>query len=229
MTREQRFSVLVAMTAFLVPLWSACGGGHNETGPDSTLTPVESLSPAAEAADGVGFTEMLRSIDRQLAARSSSALTSRFRTTEYTCKPEDFPPKLDTPQCSAVGQTFQSFVLTRWRSEGGLVPVDTVLQLMTALEGNVDASKMDAYGEGRLRVYAFDASRSSAVITAITKCLPNFSCPNGSMRVAVVPRFEFDGTRWVIPGMMTVYVLAEEFLDPSNEARNVLPNWQRLT
>lgn len=225
-------SPLLFVALVVVVLVAGCNRGDSVDRPmSSDADGVPAPPPAstiAESGGAVGFERALRDLDRSLATGSTAAIVSRLLTVQYTCKPEDLSPKLDTPPCSIVGQTIQSILLSRWRSEGALVPVDRVLQLLATLEANVLPAKSDSYGEGRLKVFAFDSSRASAVITAISQCLPNFSCQDGSMRVVLVPRFEFVGERWAISGMLTVYVEPVEFLDPRAEARSVLPGWQRL-
>jgi hypothetical protein len=234
--------VLVAFTTLFA---AACGDDDDEEASTATPTaPVTetatgapetpsqapgTITPTPEAGNREGFVAMLRTFDQEMSHGAIDPIIARLRAEEYTCKASDIEPGLGQPECKTAGEVIQSVVVGDWRSEGGLRKVETVVAQIQSLQQEIDTAKSDKWGDGFPTVYAFDAVEHKAAVTMITKCLPQFQCPGGTMRVALVLTFEFEGGRWGVTELLNAYVLAEEFLEPSAEAKQVqMPNWERF-
>ncbi len=254
----QRWRPLVAGVSIGVLLASAmvfaaaCGGDDDEgantatptapvsetaTGAPETPSPAPetpspapgTLTPTPEAGNRDGFIAMLRTFDQEMSRGAIDPIIARLRTEEYTCKASDIEPGLGQPECKTAGEVIQAVLVGNWRSEGGLRKVETVVAQIQALQKEIDTAKPDKWGDGFPTVYAIDAVEHKAAVTMITKCLPQFQCPDGTMRVALVLTFEFEGGRWGVTKLLNAYVLAEEFLEPSAEAKQIqMPNWERF-
>jgi hypothetical protein len=236
---------LGVLVAFTILLAAACGDDDDEgaatatpaapvtetaTGSPETPSPAPgTVTPTPEAGSRDGFIAMLRTFDQEISGGTLEPIIARLRTEEYTCKASDLEPGLGQPECKAAGEVIKAVLVGNWRSEGGLRKVETVVAQIQALQQGIDTTKPDKWGEGSPRVYAFDAIGHKAAVTMITKCLPQFQCPDGTMRVALVLTFEFKGGRWGVTNLLNAYVLAEEFLEPSAEAKQIqMPNWERF-
>jgi hypothetical protein len=172
---------------------------------------------------------MLRTFDQEMSRGAIDPIIARLRAEAYTCKASDLEPGLGQPDCKTAGEVIDAVQVGNWRSEGGLRRVETVVAQIQALQKEIEAAKSDRWGEGIPSVYAFDPVEHKAAVTMITKCLPQFQCPDGTMRVAIVLTFEFEGGRWGVTKLLNAYVLAEEFLEPSPEAKQIhMPNWERF-
>ncbi len=186
-------------------------------------------TPTPEAGSRDGFTAMLGTFDQELSRGAIDPIIARLRTEEFTCKASDLEPGLGQPECKTAGEVIKAVQVGNWRSEGGLRKVETVVAQIQALQKEIDTAKSDKWGDGFPTVYAFDAVEHKAAVTMMTKCLPQFQCPDGTMRVALVLTFEFKDGRWGVTNLLNAYVLAEEFLEPSAEAKQVqMPNWERF-
>jgi hypothetical protein len=221
-----------AITATATAPVTETATGSPETPPPATATPspvTATTTPTPEAGNREGFIAMLRTFDQEMSRGAIDPIIARLRTEEYTCKTSDIEPGLGQPECKTAGEVIQSVLVGNWRSEGGLRKVETVVAQIQALQGEIDAGKSDRWGDGFPTVYAFDAVEHKAAVTMVTKCLPQFQCPDGSMRVALVLTFEFGDGRWGVTNLLNAYVLAEEFLEPSAEAKQIqMPNWERF-
>lgn len=243
---------LGALVAFATLSAVACGDDDDEgastatptapvtetaTGSPETPSPVPAtpstvpgtITPTPEAENRDGFVAMLRTFDAEMSRGAIDPIIARLHAEEYTCKASDIEPGLGQPECKTAGEVIQSVLVGNWRSEGGLRKVETVVAQIQALQKEIDTAKSDKWGDGFPTVYAFDAVEHKAAVTMITKCLPQFQCPDGTMRVALVLTFEFEGGRWGVTNLLSAYVLAEEFLEPSAEAKQIqMPNWERF-
>lgn len=221
-----------ASTATPTPPVTETATGSPETPSPAPETPSPvpgTLTPTPEASNREGFVEMLRTFDREISRGAIDPIIARLYLEEYTCKASDIEPGLGQPECKTAGEVIRAVQVGNWRSEGGLRKVETVVAQIQALQAEIDTTKSDKWGEGAPTVYAFDATAHKAVVTTITKCLPNFQCPDGTMRVALVLTFEFKDSRWMVTNLLNAYVLAEEFLEPSAEAKQVqMPNWEKF-
>lgn len=209
---------------------TATGAPETSSPAPGTPSPAPgTLTPTPEAGNRDGFIAMLRTFDKEISRGAIDPIIARLRTEEYTCKASDIEPGLGQPECKTAGEVIQAVLVGNWRSEGGLRKVETVVAQIQALQKEVDTAKSDTWGAGAPMVYAFDAVEHKAAVTMITKCLPQFQCPDGTMRVALVLTFEFEGGRWGVTKLLNAYVLAEEFLEPSAEAKQIqMPNWERF-
>jgi hypothetical protein len=214
---------LMAALGGVVLLAVACGGSADERTPPGYATVQSASVPPSE------FERFLREFDQELATGSAAAIVSRLAPTPYTCTADDIPQKLGGPLCTSVGQSFNGFRWGRWRSEGSLLLVEQAVSTLEALARDVERQRTDVYGEAQLRVYGFDEGRKSAVVTAIIGCPPGFACVDSGqgLRVALVLNFA-QGDGWAIPSLTSAYVMAEDFLKPTPEGREVMPGWRRF-
>jgi hypothetical protein len=203
-------------------LAAACGGSPTEHTPPSDAA-------VGSATDPSEFNVFLNEFDQELTTGSAAAIVSRLAPTPYTCTADDIPQKLGGPLCTSVGQSFTGFRWGRWRSEGSLLPVEQAVAVIEKLARDVELPRTDVYGQAQLRVYAFDEGRKSAVVTAIIRCPAGFACVDSGqgLRVALVLNFAQDDG-WAIPSVTSVYVMAEDFLKPTPEGRQVMPGWRRF-
>ena len=187
-------------------------------------------TPTPEANSIPGFIAALTQLSKELNAGTVDPLISRFKVVDYTCKPADLQPGLGQPDCKVVGETFRGFLTSSWRSEGGLRRVEDTVANLKGYQASFDPTKSDVYGPGTFRVYAYDPTKTTAVITVTSKCLPQFQCPtSGFQRLVWVPTFEYIDGRWKIASLMYAFVLGEEFLDPpSAEVKQRMPQWTKL-
>lgn len=236
---------LGVLVAFAMVFAAACGDDDDEgagtatptapvtetaTGSPETPSPAPGTNtPTPEAGSRDGFIAMLRTFDQEMSRGEIDPIIARLRTEEFTCKASDLEPGLGQPECKTAGEVIKAVQVGNWRSEGGLRKVETVVAQIQALQKEIDTAKSDKWGDGFPTVYAFDAVEHKAAVTMMTKCLPQFHCPDGTMRVALVLTFEFKDGRWGVTNLLNAYVLAEEFLEPSAEAKQVqMPNWERF-
>lgn len=204
--------------------------GGTPTGSPGTPPPAPgTLTPTPEAGSREGFMQMLHTFDREMSGGALDPIIARLRWEEYTCKASDIEPGLGQPECKTAGEVIKAILVGNWRSEGGLRKVESVVARIQELQAAIEAGKTDRWGAGAPTVYAFDGEEHKAVVTAITKCMPQFQCPDGTMRISLVLSFEFAEGRWGMTKVLYALALAEEFLEPSGEARQIqMPNWERF-
>ena len=196
--------------------------------PNTPTANAGTTTPTAEANNMPGFIAALQQLNKDLASGRVDALVSRMKVIGYTCTAADVAGGLGTAEgCTSAGQQLRAFQTSSWRSEGGLRPVEAIVANLQGYQANFDTSKSDQYGAGTFRVYAYDPTNTTAVITVTSKCLPQFQCPAaGFQRLVWVPAFEYIEGRWKISSLMYAFVLGEEFLDPpSAEVRQRMPQW----
>ncbi len=116
--------------------------------------------------------------------------------------------------------------------EGTLIAAleDALLAAYKKLPGSARHAEVILDDEGEFRVFAIDATKHTAVITVISKCLPQYRCPDtGFQRLVWVPQFEFIDGRWKIASLMYAFVLGEEFFTAGGEGSKIyLPNWEKF-
>jgi hypothetical protein len=197
-----------------------CSGGDDGPG-------TATVSPTAEGMDATGFLAALKTLDAQLKTDGMEPEISRLKEVRYTCLPEDVTGKPGGADCDAAGEQIQGVLTSAWHAEGGLVKTETVVSALRGYATGFQPESTDTFGTGAFRVYAFDGIRHTAVLTVISRCLPETQC-SGSQRLAFVAPLQFVNGRWLIASLMTVFVDADDFLAPSAEARALLPAWERL-
>ncbi len=212
------------------PVTPTPSAGETATGTPGTPPPAPgTITPTPEAGSRQGFIEMLRTFNREMSQGALDPIIARLRWEEYTCKASDLEPGLGQPECARAGEVIRAVETGNWRSEGGLRKVESVVARLQELQAQVQTGKTDRWGTGTPTVYAFDGEEHKAVVTAITNCLPQFQCADGTMRISLVLTFEFAEGRWGVTKVLYALVLAEEFLEPSAEARQIqVPNWERF-
>lgn len=174
------------------------------------------------------FVRVVRELDSALRRNDLRFLLDRLKTGTVVCREEDVPAHIGGPACTTVGETFASFGVNNWRSHGGVVPVQNVVDQLTLLTASVRASLTDGYGSGVLRVYALniDGRRHDAIVTAIIKSPPGFGGHN-NIRVAIGTSWGLVDGDWRLFSIMNNYVLGPEFLDPHPEVvAGLYPRWE---
>ncbi|MGE3074695.1 MAG: hypothetical protein AB7N24_01085 [Dehalococcoidia bacterium] len=201
--------------------------GPTEPVKSPTVTPG-TLTPTPDANTDAGFRAALEQLNKELANGSLDAFIARLKVIDYTCKASDVTPGLGQPECDAVGEVIRGFQSSNWRSEGGLRKVASVIANLKERQAGFDTSKSDDYGSGALHIFAFDPTTHTAVVTVISKCLPEHQCPSGTERLVWVPTFEYVDGHWKISKLLYAYVLGEDFLSPSQEGKNLMPGWEKF-
>ena len=183
-----------------------------------------------EVAGEAGFRRFVPRLQQALDERDIEFLAKRMLITEVVCTAENFGPgSLGGPQCDFEGQSYDGFVVARWRSEGNIVPAFAVLGQLTTLFDTVQPAASDDFGDGKVRVYAIDLTpdKYHAIISALIERPPDFG-GSGPLRIAIGTSWTFQNGRWRLPSILNAYVLAEEFLIPCNEALDFLGGtWER--
>jgi hypothetical protein len=175
------------------------------------------------------FLQFARDLDQALQQGQVDFLIDRLHAPLYTCRPEDLEPRPGSAACEFAGQQFHAFELARWRSHGALAPVQrTEAQLRSFIESVLPAEE-DQYGSGQPRVYAvgMEGEMYHTVITALIERPPDFA-GSGPLRVALVLPWEEKNGAWLAQHLLVAFVLAEDFLDPTEAGREYVPGWERL-
>jgi hypothetical protein len=225
-----------------------CGEAEEEQMTPSPAPPTPVVSPAitpvasptgaqGEQPGDVGFREFAAKLDEALKQDPVAFLQERMKTTHVVCGPEDVPPGLGGPACESVGQEFEGFDVSAWRSEGATVPAETAVTGLERFFEGALAPESDEFGDGAPQVYALNvggrlvtplgAGPYDAIVTAIIERPEDFA-GEGPLRVALNTAWTFEDGRWLLTGVMYAYVLGDELLRPAEEARQLFPNWERF-
>jgi hypothetical protein len=100
------------------------------------------------------------------------------------------------------------------------VPADNAAGAFARIFADQLPDESDGYGNGGAQVYALNV-QDGAYKAAITALVPRPSdfAGSGPLRVALSTSWTFDGDEWrMISPLISAYVLAEDFLDPSAES-----------
>lgn len=187
------------------------------------------LTAAEPGPEAQAFLEFARELDEALRQGDIAELVARLDAEPYTCTDEDLEPSLGAPACEFAGQQFDAFMLANWRSHGSLVPVARAEEQLRTFGESVLPDAEDEYGSGEARVHAVGLRGDSyqTVITALIERPENFA-GSGPLRVALVLPWHLDDDRWLAESLLMAYVLAEDFLEPTEEGREYVPGWRRL-
>jgi DNA-binding CsgD family transcriptional regulator len=214
--------VIAVTAAALITLYSQ--GDSGTSAAPGLETPV-AQTPTAEPAGEQGFRQFAATLDAALRQGDIDVIINRLLTVSYTCTQADFGEGAGRPACDFVGQQFEGFEFSHWRSEGSLSPVTNTETFLRKFRDDVVVGQQDQYGPGQAQVYALGIGDDfQTVITAIIERPQDFG-PGGPIRVSLVIPWEFENGQWQAGRIMAAYVLGEEFLDPSPEGR--LPGWER--
>jgi hypothetical protein len=193
------------------------------TGPQIPLSPV---TPA--------FRAFARRIDQARASRDLHFFRSRAHTQEIICTAENTPPRFaGGAACETVGQRFDGFSVGAWRSEGAIVPLERAVQTLERIWADAAPGLTDKYGDSAAQLYAIgtgpsaDSSSFTSVFTAIVCRPPSFPGP-GPVRAVFVLTWIQEGNDFAWAGLLTAYVLGEEFLDRSPVTIGWMPVWERF-
>lgn len=191
-----------------------CAGGHRTR-----------QHPAEDPATFRAFVEL---VDSRLQSGDVSLLTERMVTERVVCRAEDITPEVGNEyQCQQVGQTYDGFDWGAWGSHGIVLPVDKAVAMIDQLPLDVVNDASDRFGNSSLRVYAINGGEwKTTVLTAIIERPPEFA-GTGPLRVALAAEWIYQDDRWLLERITTAWILAEDFLEPSDEVRAAMfPDWE---
>ncbi len=255
--RFSRILFAALMVAGLAAVAAACGDDDDDDGgstPTTTLTPTPhgtettptpapstatptppapagTLTPTPEANTSAGFRAALAQFNKEINAGTVDPRIARFKVADYTCREIDVAGGIGAVTgCKAVGEVIRGVATSTWRSEGNFTSVEKIVENLKSYQAALDTARADEFGPGAFRGFAIDATKHTAVITVISKCLPQYKCPDtGFQRLVWVPQFEFIDGRWKIASLMYAFVLGEEFFTAGGEGSKIyLPNWEKF-
>lgn len=223
----------LALAALVVLGSAACAGGTDgaSTPPPSPGTPPPTTTPGPEPADEAGFREFARQLDAKLRAGQIDEVIARLRVTPYTCKEGDTAAGLGQPDCERVGETFRSFPSANWPSESRVVRVERVVERLQEAQATVRPDARDNFGGPEHRVYALALSEGGMKIVTTAIIRRPAGIPGvGPIRTVHVFDSDYDAAaqRWELTGIVFAYVLAEDFLVPTEEGRTYLGGFEKF-
>ncbi len=220
----------------------ACGDGDGDGDGDATPTateipaetPASTIAPDETPTSGTdgeisgaeGFRQFAATFQKALDAGDTAFLRDRALTEAVVCTADDVAPAgIGGPACEFEGQEFDGFTEARWRSEGGIIPVENAFTAYDTMLANALSDESDDFGDGSVQVYALNIGedRFDAIIAAIIE-RPFGVGDEEPRRVVYGTAWVFEGGRWMVQSTLTAFVLGEELLD---EAQPVYPNWER--
>lgn len=250
--RLRSFATTAALvTVAIAILASACGGGSaavtptpsasstamatpetptpappTATQPLATQPLATTITPTPEPQSAAGFKAALDTLNTELAANTVDPLIARLKVSDYTCAAADLNGAPGRPSCASAGQVVRVVSTSQWRSESGLHTVEDIVTNLQSYQVGFVPTQQDKFGPGTFRVYAFDATTHRAVLTVTARCLRDYPCTGGFMRLVWAPTFEYIDGSWKISELMYAFILGSEFLDRSAEVRQLMPGWQ---
>ena len=208
----------------------ACGDGDGDgdATPTSTVAPAATPTPPADGETGgaEGFRQFAATFQKALDDGDAEFLRDRALTEAVVCTADDVAPAgIGGPACEFEGQEFDGFREARWRSEGGIIPVENAFTAYETMLATALPGESDDFGGGSVQVYALNVGgdRFDAIIAAIIE-RPLSVGDEGPQRVVYGTAWVFEGGRWMVQSTLTAFVLGEELLV---EAQPVYPNWGR--
>lgn len=221
--QRRRLSLLSMAGLVLAATFVACGDDKG----DARTATVPGSTPAEDPATFRAFVEL---VDSRLQSGDVSLLTERMVTERVVCRAEDITPEVGNEYpCDQVGQTYDGFDWGAWGSHGIVLPVDEAVGIIDQLPLDVVDDASDRFGNSSLRVYAInDGEWKTTVLTAIIERPPEFA-GTGPLRVALAAEWIYQDDRWLLERITTAWVLAEDFLEPSDEVRAAMfPDWEHF-
>ena len=235
----------LALATLIAVLVAACGGksgdspavtaspspGTPAASPAGPGTPPATTTPGPEQDGEAGFRDFVRQLDAKLRAGQIDEVVSRLRVTPYTCKEGDTAAGLGQPDCSTVGETIRSFPSSNWRSEGRIVKVERVVERLQELQATIRPDAKDPFGGPEHVVHAIAIGDTGYKIVTRAIIRRPAGIPGvGPIRVVLVFSCDYDtaGQRWELTDILFAYVLAEDFLRPTDEGRAHLGGFERF-
>ncbi len=210
----------------------ACGDddGDGDPTPTSTAALAETPTPPAdgETSGADGFRRFIPTLQTALDGGDTSFLPDRALTEAIVCTADDAAPNgIGGPACEFDGQEFDGFSVGVWRSEGGIISVESAFSVRDTCLATALAAESDEFGDGSVQVYALNVGQSfAAIIMAIIERPADFD-GEGPLRVAYGTDWTFEDGGWLVTSTLTAFVLAEDLLEPSAEGLDRYPDWER--
>jgi len=219
-------SFLVGGTLFAAMLVTvACAHG---TSPP-TATPSATQPPATTPTAGAdGFRAFARQIDQAVVARDTTFFRQHMKTIHVDCRTVTDANQLGGTDCATPDAAYEGFGTAPWRTDGGGIhPADAAVTIFQRVFDEQLAGDSDDYGSGAARVYALNVEdgRYWAIIAALITRPSNFA-GSGPLRIALATSWLFEDGQWRTDGLVSAYVLAEDFLNPNPEAQ--FDAWERF-
>ena len=215
--------------SLILMAWLTFAGAVVACGDDQGNAPTATVPGGTPAEDPATFPAFVELLDSRLWSGDVSLLTERMVTEHVVCRAEDITPEVGNEyQCDQVGQTYEGFDWGAWGSHGIVLPVDEAVGIIDQLPLDVVDDASDRFGNSSLRVYAInDGEWKTTVLTAIIERPPEFA-GTGPLRVALAAEWIYQDDRWLLQRITTAWVLAEDFLEPSDEVKAAMfPDWER--
>jgi hypothetical protein len=239
--RDAMWARLFALAAATVLLFG-CGDDEDDddavtaTPPLATATqPAGRETPAATGTadagdeDPAAFREFAALIDDAVETGDTQFFAERLKTTHVVCDETNTPPEVGDPACEFIGQEFEGFQTGGWRSEGAVVPAERVPAAFQRVYDGALADAQDEFAGGAPDVYAIsdDGTEGAAAITALVERPSDFA-GTGPLRVVLSTSWVREDDGWLMDLLISAYVLAEDFLQPSPEVSSYYRNWERF-
>lgn len=185
------------------------------------------------------FREFARTLSGPLSGRDSAFFRDRIEPRGVVCTEDDV--RLVDPEvaCANVGQPFDGVPLSYWASDrGGHVSVDSILALIERLGALAISGATDQFGTSAPRAYAIsfpdqslppEAPRLYSVVLTAIHNLPMPGGQTGPGRVALITQWEFVNGQWRLTRVLDAFRGGGDFVEPTQEGRNYLSRWERLT
>jgi hypothetical protein len=230
-----RFLTVVLAVAAGSLLLAACGDGEQEATATATPTPTATATPETPTGgtDPEDFAEFAELTARAAAEEDTAFFTGRVKGRTHTCSEIDVEGGglggVAQGLCQEVGQQLEVVELSYWYSEGVLSQPESLERAIDSYFASALPEESDEYGTGAAQLYAIAESQSSdperpfkvAILTAMT---PRQGAGSEPVRTARGILFNYVEGRWVIRGMLTADVLAEELLSPETAP---FSEWER--
>ncbi len=208
----------------LVAIACGDGDGNGDATSTSTVAPAatstSTVAPAAtptpvtdgEVAGADGFRQFAATIQDALDAGDAAFLRDRALTQAIVCTADDVDPSgLGGKACEFEGQEFDGFSEARWRSEGGIIPVEIAFSGYDTMLATALPAESDEFGDGSVQVYALNVGEDNfdAIVTAIIE-RPIDPGDEGPLRVAYGTAWTFADGSWMVTSTLTAFVLGED-------------------
>jgi hypothetical protein len=220
-----------------------------QTPVSATVAPTS--MPAATAAPSVtpitenlerSFREFARSLSGPLNQKDAGFFRSRLQTRHVVCGPLDVNRMGEGLGCQMVGQEFDGVSLSVWRSDrGDYVTVPQAMALIESLWSQAVPGASDQFGDSMARPYAVnfpdlsmppEAPRLYTVVLTAIHNQPIGGFQNAPRRANLLMHWQLVDGQWRLAGLMDNFsfgTLGQDFLEPTQEGRNYLQRWERLT
>ena len=246
---RRSLNLVSGLACLVVALTAACGGdGSTSKVPLGTPSSVPVSSPPATtpvatrttAEIASSFRDFARSLNGPLSRKDSSFFRTRVQTKHVVCTAEEFHRAAPDIGCKRAGQEFDGIDIGYYSSDiGGAVPVDAAVALIERLWSEAVPGATDQFGDSSARAYAVilpDSSlppeaprRYAVVLTAIHNQLVGGGGQTAPRRASLVTYWQMLNGQWRLTNLMEAFGLGQDLVEPSQDAKRLFGNWERLS